>query len=214
MKYKTLLACLALASAPAFAGDFKGGYVGAFAGSQSGDDVFRSDETNVMQTLSPSGSAYGFMIGYNHQDGNFVVGTEFEFGVGSADDFIDEAALTNTFGYDMTSEVGTTMRLRARFGYAMDSFMPFLAAGVSAADTTVTSSCTFCTGPYPIDITRIGFSVGVGLDWQMSDTWSFRAEYFTEDFGNATYNAYDNVGDTWDMNMSLDTFRLGASMHF
>jgi opacity protein-like surface antigen len=211
---KTLLAA-ALLSLPAFA-DFSGGYVGVFAGTQDGEDVFHSDETDPIQILEPSGTAYGFMLGYNHQDGNFVIGTEFEIGLGTADDFIDEADANNNFGYDMRSELETTYRLRARFGYVLaDSWMPFLAAGVSGANTTVMAGCATCTPlEDPIETNRIGFSVGVGLEWQMNDTWSFRGEFFTEDFGNAVYNSYDVVGDTWDMNLSMDTLRLGASMKF
>jgi len=213
MVRKILLAAMLL-SLPAFAADFSGGYVGAFAGSASGDDVFHSDETNVMQTLEPSGSTYGFILGYNHQDGNFVVGTEFELGLGTADDFIDELDPANTFGYDMMSEVTVDYRWRARFGWAMGNFMPFIAGGVASASTTVTDDYTGSSGAVAIDVNRIGFGIGVGLDWQLNDQWSFRAEYITEDFGSAVFNDEFNVGDTWDMNLSLDTLRLAAAMHF
>lgn len=205
---KTLLAA-ALLSLPAFA-DFSGGYVGAFAGNQSATDDFHSDETSDLTTVEPSGSVYGFMIGFNHQDGNFVVGTEFEFGLSSTDETLLTSDPTNNFGYDIADEIGGAMRLRARFGYVVgESFLPFLAVGVSSITTTISAD-----GFDEYDVNRIGFSMGAGLDWQMNDTWSFRAEYFTEDFGSAIYNSYNQVGDTWDMNLSMDTFRVGASMHF
>ena len=63
-------------------------------------------------------------------------------------------------------------------------------------------------------INRMGFGMGVGLDWQFSETWSFRAEYYTEDFSNAVFNDYCYVCDTWDSNLSQDTMRVSAAMKF
>ncbi len=214
MVRKALLAAMLL-SLPAFGADFGGGYVGAYAGSSSGDDTFNSDETSTQTVVDVSGSAYGFIIGYNHQDGNFVIGTEFELGLGSADGDLDEAAASNNFGYDMSTEATIDYRWRARFGYAMENFMPFVAGGVASATTAMAAGCAACV---PVsegyDVHRIGFGIGVGLDWQMNDKWAFRAEYITEDFGSAIFNSYNVVGDTWDMNLSLDTFRIAASMQF
>ena len=162
-----------------------------------------------MVTVEPSGTVYGFMLGYNHQDENFVIGTEFEYGLSSTEETLLFADPSNTFGYDISDEIGKTMRLRARFGYAMDNFMPFLSAGVSSTTTTMAADANAY-----IDVNRIGFGMGLGLDWQMTDTWSFRAEYYTEDFGSAVFNDYCYVCDTWDMNMSMDTARVSASMKF
>jgi opacity protein-like surface antigen len=119
-----ILASAVLGAAPALASDFSGGYVGFFTGTQSATDVFHSDETGDSLTVEPSGTVYGFMIGYNHQDENFVIGTEFEFGLSSTEETLLIADPSNTFGYDISDEIGKTMRLRARFGYAMGSFMP------------------------------------------------------------------------------------------
>lgn len=209
-KILLVLASAAFAAAPVAAGDFSGGYVGVFAGSQSAEDVFHSDETEFITTVEPSGTVYGFMLGYNHQDENFVIGTEFEYGMSSVEEVLLATDPTNTFGYDISDEIGKTMRLRARFGYVLgDNWMPFLAAGVSSTTTTIAADAVNY-----IEVNRIGFGMGLGLDWQMTDTWSFRAEYYTEDFGSAVFNDYCNVCDTWDMNMSMDTARVSASMKF
>lgn len=208
-KILIVLAAAALSAAPAFAADWSGGYIGVFASDQSGDDTLHSDESGTQTIVEVSGTGYGFLVGYNHQDGNFVVGTEFEYGLGSADGFLPSADPGNNFGYDITSELGSTMRLRARFGYAFGDFLPYFAAGLSSTTSTYAADLQGY-----IDVNRLGFSTGVGLDWQMSDTWSFRAEYLTEDFSSAVYNDYCYVCDTWDSNLSQDTMRLGASMKF
>jgi outer membrane immunogenic protein len=215
MVRKTLIAALLLGTLPAFAANFAGRYVGVVAGNADGTETFHSDETNPVQLLDVSGTAYGLVFGYNIQHDDIVIGTEFEIQVAGAEGSIDEAALNNNFGYDIDSEISDAYRLRVRFGFPMENFMPFFAAGITSATTTLAAGCATCTPLMdPIDVNRMGFSVGLGLEWQMTDSWSFRGEYLTEDFGNVAYNSYDVVGDTWDTNLTIDTLRLGASWKF
>jgi outer membrane immunogenic protein len=92
---------------------------------------------------------------------------------------------------------------RGRFGYAFDRFLPYVTAGLAVGHvkTTVTNAGQDfgIGGGLPgtpgaafnlsatLSDTLIGFAVGGGLDWAVTDRWSVRGEYLYLNFGGKTH---------------------------
>jgi outer membrane immunogenic protein len=143
------------------------------------------------------GFAGGGQIGYNLQRGAFVIGAETDlswFNQSSSASFSTTIpyAFTNA-GTDKSSvEWLGTARLRA--GYAFDRLLPYVTGGLAYGGAKASSTSVGSDG-YHTDTfsgstsgTRTGYVVGGGLDYWLSNRWSFRFEGFYYNLGTASYN--------------------------
>ncbi len=60
--------------------------------------------------------------------------------------------------------------------------------------------------------TLVGYTVGAGVEFALTDRWSAKGEYMYYDFGSETYTVDNNLrvdGDT-----RFSTVRIGLNLHF
>ena len=182
--------------APVFAG-WTGGYVGLFAGGHWSTDRWSSDSVTPNAPgstlgsflLKVDGGNFGGLIGANLQQGKAVWGIEGDGGwmTGTANqtlvagdiDFIESKMRANAHG-------------RLRFGYDAGNWMPFVAGGVAYANTRVEIGDSTNTPPQPtsssIDLNRVGFTFGGGVDWRFTANWIARVEYLHDRYGTASFS--------------------------
>jgi outer membrane immunogenic protein len=192
---------------------WSGVYLGLFAGGHWSRDLWTSDETDpgstpAAPTLSLQGFSGGGLLGANFQHGSFVWGPELDIGALTGSTTLNAAAFPqNDPDPDLdTLEVRArwNAHARIRFGYAMGQFMPFFAAGVAFANTSVT-----LRDPPPLDSRRpvetkrlghAGATIGGGLDFLLSPSLIGRVEYLYDHYAPTGYGSVQR--------RDLETFEL------
>ena len=128
----------------------------------------------------------GAHVGYNLQLNQFVVGLE-----GSVDGTsISKNAHLGLFGgadpavsYNVSSDVQGS--IRGRVGYAWDRVLIYATGGVAFAGTKINVSTPFSYDS--ASNSRVGWTVGGGVEYAVTNNWSIRAEYRYSDFGHPTF---------------------------
>ncbi len=159
--------------APVMTGDWTGFY----AGLQYGQGNAEVDGTNADSDFD----AYGLHVGYNRDFGQFVLGGELDY---------------NRVKLDETDEKGDLTRLRARAGYDMGRFMPYLTLGAARVSADVNG----------IDVKETGMTYGIGGDFKVTDKITLGAEY--------TRQQWDDVADVSGADLDADLFQVRASWRF
>lgn len=184
-------------------------WTGFYAGVNAGFNVGRNDAKTVgtpgfvgLGAAVPAslrtgkdGFTGGGQIGYNQQLGMFIAGIEadLQYVDGKrATSFTSPAlgGLTTTAGTE-TSYLGT---LRARLGVTpVDRLMVYVTGGLAYGNPTNTASVV-AAGPGALwsgsaDSTRVGFAVGGGAEYALTNNWTARLEYMYYDLGRRTVTA-------------------------
>jgi len=192
---------------------------------------------------SARSSGYGGFTGYNSQWGDVVVGVEASYlhgnygGSASASQaLVSSAALSDNMFHAVTATSQSSIAIsdmatfRARAGYAYESFLPYLFAGVALGDADITrtvtvsdnyaptlagaqSACPGPTGsppPYCVNSSSsqaqhghliYGYSAGLGVDINLIGGLFMRAEW--------EYTRFTSSVDT-----SINTGRVGLGYKF
>ena len=195
-------------------GLYAGGQMGYGWGDNDGSVSFWgiSDTTNFV-TATPFGLTNrgslgsgaqgvigGFHLGYNQQFDRWVLGLE-----GS----VDAATLQKSplvvfpdpaFNDSLNSFVGGTVKseiqgsIRARAGYAFGRLLPYATGGVAFGSFYSDLQLAGGNLPFPTvaafaasgnaSATKVGWTLGGGLEYAVDNHWSMRAEYRYSDFGS------------------------------
>lgn len=161
--------------APAMTSDWTGFYAGLQYGQGNGEVTYQGAKPDS------DFDAYGLHVGYNRDFGQFVLGGELDY---------------NRIKLDETSDKGDLTRLRARAGYDMGSFMPYVTLGAARVSTDV--------GSYSIKET--GMTYGIGGDFKVTDQITMGAEY--------TRQKWNDVADISGADLDADLFQVRASWRF
>jgi outer membrane immunogenic protein len=163
----------------------------------------------------------GVQIGYNFQKDQWVWGFGLDY------DFLSGKSRNRTFTYTGVSPPpdgvysfsGKTTPngfaiLGPRIGYAIDSWLPYFRIGGvftsgtrrnSATFTDANGTASFSSGK---DFNSSGFGVGAGVEYQIIDQWSLRAEYTHISLGKGTNSVSSCTGSAATCaaygNLSLD----------
>ena len=165
--------------------NWTGFYVGINGGYGWGSSTWDSSVSP-----SPKGGLAGGTIGYNLQTGPWVWGLEGDFdwsGIkGSA------ACGAGLAGSCETSNTWFATA-RGRVGYAWDAFLLYFTGGGAFGALKATNSLTGSATN-----TRVGWTVGGGLEYALGHNWSVKGEYLYADLGKFDCNiscgaAPDNV---------------------
>lgn len=200
---------------------WQGAYVGAFAGHQHGSDKLTSDELEYFrdEPFSPygfdiEGFTGGAFVGANVQDGNVVLGIEGEIGSGNSEQQ-DFRAIGNSDVDSVETDINAIARVRARLGYSFGSILPFVAAGVSLADTTITiEDRPFAQEQFLTDdLYRVGFNAGAGLDVHFGHNFFGRFEYVYDRFGSTGFGVA-NLADSAHFGLDMHTVRGALAYKF
>ena len=154
-------------------------WTGFYAGAQYGKGNFKlslddAEDENDMD-------AYGLHGGYLRDFGKFVLGGELDY---------------NKLDIDNVDDKGDLTRLRAKAGYDMGRFMPYVTLGVA--------KLSIDTGAY--DISETDVTYGIGGDFKVTDAFTVGAEYSKQDFSD--------VDDIDGLDLDTDMVQLRAAYHF
>jgi len=176
---------------PAATYSWSGAYIGGQAGYARGDGRVGLNSNpgyydNFGWDYSPSGGFGGLYAGYNHHfDGGLVLGVEGDYNFAS----LKDETVYQAMGVDLPNmggvlELHSVGSVRVRAGYAMDRWLPYVAGGLAVANYEHTS--VHLPGGAPFGIAKdtiIGYTLGAGAEYAVSDNWVVRGEYRFADFG-------------------------------
>jgi outer membrane immunogenic protein len=194
------------------------GTVNANAGDSLGD--FRS------LSFSDSGVIGGGHVGYNLQLSQWVIGLEGDVDGSSlkksaSGDLVVPALLQQGVFFNgiIPATVNTSLdiqgSIRGRLGYAWDRVLLFATGGASFGGFKTTLETPFAFASR--QNTRVGWTVGGGLEYAVTNNWSLRAEYRYTKYGNNTIfasGAFGAIGGFANAKFEENRVTVGASYKF
>jgi outer membrane immunogenic protein len=153
--------------APAPVPSWQGGYIGGQLGYAYGD--FSLDPGDFSENNVIGGLTAGYLWGLGN---GFYLGPEVQF------DWTDLSVTDPDTGD--TANLDQMARLKLILGYETGPGLLFASAGY--AYTSVDGVTDF------VDGSSDGYSLGVGYDWRVNDTWTVGGEYI--------FNSFDGIGDS------------------
>jgi outer membrane immunogenic protein len=187
--------------------------------------------------LTSSGFFGGGQIGYNYQfDNSWVIGVETDFqwsGIkgelsGNADLFVNGNQLGGV-DFSAGSEIEWFGTIRARLGYAWDRVFLYGTGGAAYGKVKSHGDITIFNGMGDSDSlsastsdTQWGWTVGAGLEYAITDHWTFKTEYLYVDLGSQNlFDAQDEgflpnedylvVGAKMDVETKFHTIKAGIN---
>lgn len=178
--------------------DWNGFYVGGQIGVM-GVDVTTPDPDFVQ----PSGAGFliGLHAGANAQMDSFVLGVEgdVEYSSFSATEFCAND------DFDCSTNLDWQGSLRGRAGFAADSALFYVTAGLAAANF---GGSTDDGTLFADSSVRFGWTAGAGIELGLSENLSARAEYRYSDYGSQDME-YDETYP--DVGVTTQAIRVGLS---
>jgi len=169
--------------APPF--NWTGPYIGGGIGYGWGEKSFadQSDLFLVGSNTGLSDNIRGFLgggqIGWNYQfTPVWVIGIEGDFYLADISGSVTSPFDPNTVFNAKTEWIAS---VTARIGYSWDRLLPYLKGGAAWAHDKY--SATNSAGTWTASETRLGWTIGAGLEWAFAGPWSVRLEYDFYDFG-------------------------------
>lgn len=173
--------------------------------------------------LSPDGGTGGGQLGYNYQIGHLVLGAEVDFQYFG----LDESRTTDAVfvgGGDFTLrnslETNWLLTARPRIGFAFCRLLVYGTGGLAVTDPDYESSLAdpvFGTSQHNENSdTRVGWTVGGGLEYAFARKWSLKVEYLYSDFDSVHMTSTGGNGAIFhqDANLTANTVRAGLNFHF
>jgi outer membrane immunogenic protein len=178
-------------------------WTGFYVGINGGGGWGRSQWDGI-DRFNISGGMIGATVGYSWQINQFVVGAEGDIdwsGVKGNTNFLCPTGCETRNSWLATA--------RARVGYGVDRFLPYLTGGLAFGD--IRASVPGFPGG---SITNAGWTLGGGLEFAVAPNVSIKGEYLYVDLGN--FNCGFNCGLLPGSNVSLfeNLFRAGLNVRF
>ena len=131
---------------------------------------------SARRSNKPKGFLVGGTLGYNYQTGSFVWGLE-------GDIAWSDVKGSVACGLGLTCETANRWlgTARGRLGYAFDRLLPYITGGGAFGNVRASIN------PGPIvsaTNTRIGWTVGAGLEYAFLGNWTAKIEYLYVDLGS------------------------------
>ncbi|WBL79946.1 outer membrane beta-barrel protein [Bradyrhizobium xenonodulans] len=184
--------------------------------------------------LSATNAIVGAKAGYNQQWGSFVAGIEgdiswFHFArtaATSGSPFLTFPAGTAAFSTSVSTNWLAT--IRPRVGYAVDKALFYATGGVAIGDVRYSNNYVgfsplgagFEFEAATVSQTRVGWTVGAGIDYAITPHWIVSGEYLHVDLGSVSTSALVTTGNaataTFNVSTKLrsDIGRLGLAYKF
>jgi outer membrane immunogenic protein len=200
------------------------------------DQTLHSLQLFRLQSIhgNANGVIGGAHVGYTHQINQFVLGLEGDVDGSSLSKTVNFAPFSNYYqDYIPTtvhSNLGVQGSIRGRFGYAFDRLLVYATGGVAFGgfNTSISTAYTNAlfypafSGTDSFSNTRVGWTVGGGLEYAVTNNWSIRAEYRYTDFGpsnNVLVNSFpgfngDFLGARVHTNLIENRVQVGFSYKF
>jgi outer membrane immunogenic protein len=190
-------------SAPSF--NWTGPYAGLHLGyGWSGADTYvdplppgiPGDQAPSTLSPHPGGIVGGAQAGYNYQMGCFVVGIEADF---SGSGMSGSQSVSPIFNTDGTTSPGVLSAhesinwfgtLRPRLGYTVKpNVLVYATGGLAYGNASYSANTDFrpiYNEAYPASLsaTKVGWTLGGGVEYALCKNWTIKAEYLYMDLGN------------------------------
>ena len=183
---------------------------GGYIGGQVGYSWAKNKINGYNNDLSASSNGFmgGLYAGYNWEFSNaYLFGLEGD--INYSDLSKDAILAINNRNYVWNSRVEWEGALRARFGINYERWLPYIAGGVALAGV----KHNLTTGNTDIGTasdTNVGFTIGAGLDYALTNNLLLRAEYRYSDYGKQRID--DN--DLLKAKLTTNNIRLGIAYKF
>ena len=151
-----------------------------------------SDEVESPGSISGSTFIGGGQVGYNWQDGNFVYGLEGDFSGLTKGNINGGSGFEANKGPTMRTSMDWLSTVRGRAGLAVGNTMVYMTGGLAigrvhdgfAANGFNSDSVAFKN----VTKTKVGWTVGGGVEHMLSQNWTVGVEALFVDLGNSTTN--------------------------
>jgi opacity protein-like surface antigen len=203
---------------PAESYDWSGPYAGLSAGSTWG----HTNWAYLGDAVYPDYAGYllGGQAGYNFQRGQFVGGIEVDAGASNARGAA--ACPIQPLLYNCNDNVGALGSLTARLGYTWGRALFYAKGGWAYGDVTAARTVTFVEPgiPPPAGAGDVGqsanwengWTVGVGMEFALTDRWSAKAEFMHYEFPQYAFTVAPGV--TANASTAGDIVQIGVNYHF
>ncbi len=193
------------------------GINGGYNWSQSKDTVSGANPATITgwlypgeigsPVLNPSGVIGGAQIGFNSQIAPSVVaGVEADLAASGLKSTVSIAGtLDNSRLITGTEKMDVFGTLRGRIGYTpIPQLLAYLTGGLAFGHASLSTGLTrpgFSPPPAPpngcgganncqsgsVSVTRLGWTLGAGAEWAITNSWSLKAEYLYYDLGSMSH---------------------------
>jgi len=159
--------------APAF--NWTGFYIGAHLGGGFGRQTWANiDLTAEPVSLSPNGVLGGVHFGYNHQISNVVLGIDVAL---SAASLRASAASIVTPPVTYATRINFLTTVTGRLGFAVDRALLYVSGGYAGVNVQTTGTNPVLPDSFTNTSFRSGFTVGAGLNYQITPNWIAGIDY-------------------------------------
>jgi outer membrane immunogenic protein len=185
--------------------DWTGFYVGGHVGYGWADKSWQDGFGLFGLSHQAKGFLGGGQAGFNYQIGQFVVGVEGDMS------WSGMSGSTNALASTFNTDVDWTATLTGRLGMAFDRWLVYGKGGAAwARDRYSTNFYTF-PGTEVTD-TRLGWTVGAGVEYAFAPQWTAKLEYNYMDFG--TRSVSFAPGFSTDIDQQVHAVKFGVNYKF
>lgn len=146
-------------------------------------------------TLDSKGFSGGAQLGYNIQSGSLVYGIETDFNWMKANALRSTrytAFAANPFTVTNQVDADWMFTLRPRIGFVSGAALIYATGGLAVAKLnqshsfrdTIPVPAIFAANESTSD-TKLGWTIGAGLEWALGGNWSVKGEYLYANFGSS-----------------------------
>lgn len=160
-----------------------------------------------------SGGFGGGTIGYNWQlpGSQFVFGVEVDAAGASIKDSFTEDLGGGILG-TADSKIDSFGSVTGRAGFAMDAVLLYAKGGFAWGNNKSTVSIPVLGITSSDSHTHTGYTLGGGLEYLFTPSWSAKAEYMYTSLGGETYTLLGAPLDSG--NIDFHTIKVGVNYHF
>lgn len=215
------LAAPAMAQAPTTewgSGCYAGGHVGGLWGEADGWVVETPGGDFFGQSLGGhnlNSWAGGIQGGCDAQFGEVIIGLGADYSWANARG--DHPSRLET-GVTYSSRIEGTGALTIRAGYALDRFLGYVRGGFAWQEESYEASTTMIGTAYTADETRVGWTLGLGGAYAISDALSIFVEYDYRDYGTETIDLTPQVAGLGPASVGITSrtslVRAGVNLRF
>lgn len=202
---------------PSWTGFYVGGLAGYTHGEMNTDITSNGVQYNIepgfaatvhdhSPDLSTDGAELGGLLGYNFQWHNLVFGAEAAGGYLWLRDSNSTTFPSQALDFpDIDVRLSTSLKTHYLFtfggklGYALCRWLPYVTGGLAAGDLDFDQQLLLQDdGGFrhagSISETNIGWFLGGGLEYKLTNHWRLRAQYQYVDLGDVSFTREDSLG--------------------
>ena len=183
-------------------------WTGAYAGVNGGYGWGRSEWLSggvSTGRFDTDGIMLGGTLGYNMQMGQFVAGLEGDIAWSDMNGDSSAGLCIGVVCETRNNWLGTA---RGRIGYAFNRVLPYVTGGVAVGDIEATPA-----GGASTTETKVGWTLGGGVEAAIAGPWSAKVEYLYADLGKGSCDT-SVCGTPTDVDLTANIVRAGINFRF